>query len=188
MNRRSYIEGHAARVLATAPELESLFIALNLGNVRPDDLGVTNFESILGCCRFRRLKSLILGGFNSTAEELIQFFEGSKDLKQVTIHEHELKAGVWEQVADGMKRSLPNLKDVELNNLMGGLDKKWEATDDGFFNYYGRVEDFFFRDGGNPFTEEAMVAHNCDLGSDDPPPTVNRGGGVGPEERYRMFH
>ena len=80
LNRCAYVGGYVARTLAAATGLESFFINFHWANDGDDDLGMTNFESILGGCQFPRLKSLILASFDSTAEELIRFFKTSKAL------------------------------------------------------------------------------------------------------------
>lgn len=69
---------------------------------------------------------------------------------------------------------------MEVSCLYGGRP----VTCRGGFNVpFMRVRDFFFRNGANPFSEQALLTHDVD-GDEE----AHKDGTVGAEARYGLFH
>lgn len=187
MDHRCYLEGSVARALSAAQNLESLCIRLSCGT--EDHIPVTAFDAIFDeNCQFPKLRSLILSGFNSTLEQLLQFYDISNGLEQLTLQGHTLESKTWEEFATKTRASLTSLKSIELSWVSGGMPSTFGEFSDGEFSLdtFGRVQDFFFRDGANPFSEQALLAHEKDLSEGRE--KVCKSGGLGAEERYRRYH
>lgn len=147
------LEGSVARALSAAKNLESLCIQLGGGTWNQFNKSVTAFGAILDKnCQFPKLRSLILSEFDSTQEQLLDFFDISNGLEQLTLQGHHLKSGTWKEFATKTRESLLSLKDIELSFSYEG----WHHEE--FCDCFGRVQDFFFRDGANPFSEQALMA------------------------------
>ncbi|CAF9935720.1 MAG: hypothetical protein ALECFALPRED_006530 [Alectoria fallacina] len=78
-----------------------------------------------------------------------------------------------------MRESLSSLKDIEISWPYGGRP----VTCRGFNVPFVCVQDFFFRNGANPFSEKALMTHEIDGDGG-----VYEDGTVGAEARYELFH
>ena len=158
------MQPNVAQTLSTAINLESLCIIVDgtsfgpLVEYRPG--GPTAFQEILDDCKFPRLRSLILSGFDSTEAELIEFLGGSSDLQHLTLTHHALGAKEkWESCANKIKATLPSLENITVNALESGYrgplvcvhTHTCSCTD---------VQEFFLQGEANPFS----CAHKQDEG------------------------
>ena len=139
--------------LSVAVNLETLFIEgdfLDEAN-HPDSRSMVS--GVLGGCRFPKLRSLILKMMDSREDELLEFLNTSPCLEHLMLECFPLNFGSWENMADKIRSAL-RLKSVILHILFGGFpNREW---DDDYSFDRRRVEDFFLRNGENPFTEESM--------------------------------
>lgn len=93
------IKGNVAKILAAAINLEQL-------HLESDNKNWPLFESILGGCRFPKLKSLELWYISSTEDQLLDFLRSLPDLKSLTLGGLDLMQGLWEHVMSWIKISL----------------------------------------------------------------------------------
>lgn len=149
-----------ASALSSATNLKSLFIEGDY-EMFYDVLGpVSVFSAILGGCRFTNLRSLLMAKLSSGNIELLEFLRHSPLLNRLTICEFALKEGLWQEVALSL-RAIFQLKRVKFDALIGGISDSYQL---GFGESYSidpqMVEDFFLRNGDNPFTEETVKLWN----------------------------
>ncbi|CAD6590192.1 MAG: hypothetical protein ASARMPREDX12_004223 [Alectoria sarmentosa] len=150
LGTRCYTNGYVSQALSAARNLEFLCLWANVATESINYELITIFQSLLGTCRFPKLRSLILN------------------------------SKTWEELAIKMRESLSSLKDIEVSCLYGGRP----VTCRGGFNVpIVRVRDFFFRNGANPFSEQALLTHEVD-GDEE----AHEDGTVGAEARYERFH
>lgn len=155
-----HVHQNVAKLLRSAVNLQSLSLDLDdqADMIRP---GYSTLREILGRCKYPKLRSLILGYFSSSDEELLRLLKHSKDLQQITIAFHRLVKGSWRRVADWMRASLPQLKHAKLGNLYGGFDEPFESVE--YRDLYEDVGNFLFAHGENPFTTKALEKHQADI-------------------------
>ena len=141
---------------------EILAIAINLEHLQLEfDNESKLFGNILGVCRLTKLRSLELSSIISTEDQLVGFLQSSPGLEILKLKKHNLTQGLWEHVAHRIKNSL-HLHMVHLDNLLGGIPLSWDGFNlDQWWNpfnpeIYRDVDDFFLRDGENPFTKKAF--------------------------------
>ncbi|CAD6590200.1 MAG: hypothetical protein ASARMPRED_004667 [Alectoria sarmentosa] len=140
-----------AKALSAAINLECLFIEGD-GEILYDVPGPMSMVSaILGGCRFAKLRSLILANMTSNENELLEFLRNSPLLEHLTIYQFLLERGFWHEVAVSIRATL-RLKTVMFDALYGGFAEIDQGND--YSHKYLLVEDFFLRNGNNPFTEE----------------------------------
>ena len=164
LNNCSFQEGRVSLALAGAKNLQCLDILTNYRKSWVESKPMTPFQSILGTCQFPKLRSLKLWRLHSTMEELLGFFEASKQLQKLTLCDHRIYSGTWEQAADWMRSSLRGLEEVHLGNLHD--DMEIEGPFGGFTGFTDcsrSIQDFFFRHGPNPLSEKMRTAHRKDL-------------------------
>lgn len=175
-----YVHRNVPELLRAAVNLECLALEAYDHNDAP--VGATSpLQVMLGKCVFAKLRSLILAYFGSTEAELLRLVKHSPGLKQLTLECHDLTSGSWARTATEVRKALP-LKHVQFNQLYEGSPAS--ETKHEYMDYFGGVEDFFLRNGTNPFTKEAIERYEADLESGR---TRNLETQT-PFERYHMFH
>ena len=102
--------GSITNTFAVATQLKSFYLQIKGDMLTPPPM--TLFHSYLQEYIFDKLESLFRDRLDSTAEELLQFIQGSARLKQITLYCHYLRTGAWE-IAAMMIKSSCNLKSVE---------------------------------------------------------------------------
>ncbi|KAL9133874.1 MAG: hypothetical protein Q9175_004947 [Cornicularia normoerica] len=180
--------GWVSKSLSGAKSLQCLYIRANIGDNLDKFKPMTPFQTILGTCQFPKLRSLILNSFESTMEELLTFLGASQQLQQLTLIQHELLSGTWEEAADRMQSFL-TLEEVSLDYVYGGWgpDSAVVEFHEGVYDdYFGRVQAFFSRRGPNPFSEEMLAAQDEDLRKGREALSVDRTAAA--EERYQRYH
>ncbi len=150
LNHDCGTRGVAAGTLSAAINLETLFIEGDDDMLErvPDSTSMC-----LGGCRFRKLRSLTLVNMSSEENDLPGLLRNSPLLDHLTICSFVLNEGTWELLAARI-RAILQLKSVKFDDLYGVVTR------------YGRddfptkieiqpdlVEDFFLRNGKNPFTD-----------------------------------
>ena len=148
------VEKHIAQMLSAATQLKLLCVTLwwdayNIGRYRRGE--PTVFQEILGKCQFPQLRSLILGGFDSTEGELVGFLRGSSRLQHLTLTKHHLrKKGKWYSCADSIKVALPSLEHIFIDEVTSGAD---DVRFDGINHVYSHRDlwRYFFHGKANPF-------------------------------------
>lgn len=139
-----------AGTLSSAINLETLFIG---GYDDMFDYVPNSMSMVLGGCLFTKLRSLSLVNLSSQENDLSELLRNSPLLDHLTIYSFVLNKGTWEMLAASI-RAILQLKSVKFNDLYGVVAQ------------YGRddfrtiieiqpdlVEDFFLRNGKNPFTD-----------------------------------
>ena len=164
--------------LSLAVNLQSLFIE---GDYLAAPTDLTMFRIVLQDCEFPKLRSLILKMVDFEEDEILGFLETSPCLEHMMLEWFTLTVGSWENMVEGIRSAL-RLKSVLLDNIRGGSptfeDSKVYSKD------HHLIENFFLRNGGNPFTEKAM-----DLWTGEDRATKWRAcEDVDFEDRYQMFH
>lgn len=138
-------QANLAKILAGATNLEHLQLEF--------DDGMNQFGNILRVCRFTKLRSLELSSIISTENQLVGFLQFSPGLEVLKLGSCDLTQGLWEHVARRIKKSL-KLHIVQLDNLWGGIPLSWGELELWWDSEILRdVDDFFLRDGENPFTK-----------------------------------
>ncbi|KAL8670797.1 MAG: hypothetical protein Q9168_004677 [Polycauliona sp. 1 TL-2023] len=149
------------QTLKHATKLKSLSIRLAIRNVDWGD--PQSFLAVLHTCVFPDLKTCILSGFKCDSAALLQFLAGSPELEELCIDWCALLDTLfdtWEILAQSLKANMSKLKDVQLRQLIGVLgvfnpndvfEDTFRSSRNMYMNRYGLVQDFFFRDGVNPF-------------------------------------
>lgn len=179
-----------SKALSVAVNLESLFIE---GDEPISELGFSNLtlmSSVLGDCRYPKLRSLILKYIDSRENELLDFLMASPHLKNLTLEWFELIDGSWEVVVERIRSAL-RLKSVMLHRLCDGFPdfaiglNRIDCNDqDTFTNDHLLVENFFLQNGENPFTESAInMWYDKDLTT-----RWEMNKDLDCEQRYHMFH
>lgn len=189
---RSFEEGLVSKALSSANNLRCLYITTRIGDdYDEDNQTMTLFQVILGTCQFPKLKSLILVSLDSTMEELFKFLGASKQLQQLTLVDHELFSGSWEQAADWIRSTL-TLEEVDIADVYGSCDVYGSWKKDSLMldhvwgpskGHFVRVQEFFLRHGPNPFSEEMLAARFGEL-EDARELTCDEAA----EERYQRYH
>lgn len=153
---QSYIDDSSVpRALSAAVNLKSLFIETD-GEIHYESCMWTVWSILLEGCRFPELRSLILLNIDAEEEELMKLLGASPRLENLLLCHFRLSAGLWASVAARMK-SILQLKRVELTDLTDGFLPSLLPEDEFLVNNDHRlVEDFFLREGENPFTEQAV--------------------------------
>ena len=195
---------YLAKTLSAATQLQSLSIEakikprIDLNPLRRE----IKLQSCLTGCSFPQLKHLILVGLSSTSADLLDFFNASPTIQHLTIDLHDLTHGRWDTLLESMRKYL-KLKSVEMTALSGG-GISLSINDLGTYrDMSGSVENFFLRDGENPFTDtnledylgsplneripECYYAKVRDVNSRYLYEPKWMSGGVGPVERYKLF-
>lgn len=155
-----HVHRNVAKLLRSAINLENL--SLNLTN--EPEVGMSEYstlQSILGRCRFPKLRSLTLVLLASSEAELLRLLKHSRNLEQLTIGGHDLTEGLWLRVAAWIRASLPLLNYAEFTSLFGGFEEPWADTE--YADQYGHVGDFLFGQGENPFTTKALEKYDADI-------------------------
>ncbi|KAL8768827.1 MAG: hypothetical protein Q9209_005008 [Squamulea sp. 1 TL-2023] len=135
------------------------------------DRPFANIRVVLLGCVFSKLTTILLEGFEATVTDLLNFTDGSPCLVNLSIWSTCLTSGTWADALDRWKKSLVCLKHVDLNWLIGSMGpdsqtiwlSDWfrdryveERADGGYMNRNGRIQDFFFNGGINPFSVEGL--------------------------------
>ena len=137
--------GVVAGTLSAAINLESLFIeGDNFDDEDVSDLVPSSMPMVLGGCRFTKLRSLSLVHLSSEQNDLPDLLRNSPLVDHLTIRSFLLNDGTWELLAAGI-RAILQLKSVEFDDL-----RDRNESDD-FFMKQDEIEDFFLRNGKNPF-------------------------------------
>lgn len=137
--RRSSLADRSALadVLAQATKLE----ALHLGQASLDNL---ELGEVLDRCEFPKLRICILDWFVSSGEYLLRFLSASKGLTHLGLCYMEFDdSTTWQEFVPKLKERLPLLEKIQL-------------TDEYHFWVGDLIQDFFFRDGPNPFKDNDM--------------------------------
>ena len=153
-------EGLVARALSGAKSLQYLHIRTQIDPLLGNPELKTPFQASLGSCQFPKLRSLILHSYESTMEELLTFLGASEQLQRISLIHYELLSGTWEQAADWMRR-ISTLREADIDHLSGGWgpDSPVALFDNGeYTDNFGHVEDFFLRQGPNPFSDKMLAA------------------------------
>ena len=90
-----FYQRDVARALANARNLECLYISLapDFEHLLRDLNPVNTFDGILGGCKFPKLQSLVLNGFNVDPTELSGFLKSSAKLETLYMHKIILLSG-----------------------------------------------------------------------------------------------
>ena len=177
--RTSCVHRNLPKLLRAAVNLECLAIEVYGWDTVTG--GTSSFNSILGRCKFLRLRSLILAFFDSTEQELLRLLKYSTDLAQLTLDGHTLTSGSWAGLINKLRAKF-SLSDVELDQLFGGFAEPCEDTE--FLDRGGTVEKFFLGKGPNPFTKEAIQRYEDERKSGRTLYQVAEGY----RSRYHRFH
>ena len=175
---KRHVHQNVAKLLGSAVNLQSL--SLDLNDEDYAGMHCSTLREILGRCKYPKLRSLILGYFSSSDEDLLRFLKNSTDLQQITMEWHRLIKGSWMRVADWMRASLPQLKHVELSELYGGFDEPFGGMK------YCDVGNFLFAHGENPFTKKALEKHQADIEAKRE--VVSHNGELGILGAYAKYH
>lgn len=180
-----------SKALSVAVNLESLFIDAEEPIAKSDFDSLIVMSSVLGDCRFPKLRSLILKYMVSRENELLDFLTASPYLKHLTLDAFELVDVSWEVLVERI-RSAVQLESVMLKRLCGEFSDSlinltlidYIIDDSICTNHHRLVENFFLQGGENPFTVEAMnlwygenIATRQETNKD-----------LDCEQRYRMYH
>lgn len=168
-----HVHRNVAKLLSSAINLESLSLKLTIES----EVGISEYstlQSILGRCRFPKLRSLILVSLASSEAELLRLLKHSRNLEQLTIRGHNLTEGLWLRVAAWIRASLPLLKHAEFNSIFGGFEEPWADIE--YADHHEHVTDFLFDQGENPFTTKAL--DKCDADTKAKRQMVNPAGDV----------
>ncbi|KAL8845367.1 MAG: hypothetical protein Q9176_000003 [Flavoplaca citrina] len=134
-----------AKVLSQAESLEILNLAV------VDD--VVYFDDILQGCKYPKLRMCFLSNFESSPQELIEFLSAPEKLTHLRLMEFDLPDLTWEEVVPRLRDILPYLQAIHLADV----DADWQNN---------RIEDYFLRNGPNPFVADSMARDfgnsNCD--------------------------
>lgn len=151
-----YVDDNSvARALSAAVNLKNLFIQ-NDGDIRSTDDTWSFGSVILEGCRFPELRSLILVNIDTEEEKLLNLLGASPRLENLFLCSFALYAGFWASAAARMK-SILHLKNVEITDFSDDLLSSPKVEPQYVFNSDHRlIEDFFLREGENPFTEQAI--------------------------------
>ncbi|KAL8890285.1 MAG: hypothetical protein Q9192_005892 [Flavoplaca navasiana] len=154
----AYRRTSISQTLMHAKNMKNLSIRVVVRNIPGADR--ENITTIFHSCKFPQLKTCILSGFKGDNTLLRQFLAGCPNLEKLCIDWWSLfHVDSWEEVAGGLN-DIVSLKYVQLTRLFGTLGKEGDVTDtlddmygtDGYTNRYGHVQDFFLRNGVNPFS------------------------------------
>ncbi|KAL8885554.1 MAG: hypothetical protein Q9215_006608 [Flavoplaca cf. flavocitrina] len=146
------------QTLMHAQKLKNLSIRVVVRDIPGADQ--QNITTVFHTCVFPELKTCILSGFKGDNALLRQFLAGCPNLEELCIDWWSLfHVDSWEEVADGLK-DFVSLKYVQLTRIFGTLGNEGDVADtlddvygtDGYTNRYGLVQDFFLRNGLNPFS------------------------------------
>lgn len=188
MDADCFRRGLVSHALSGAKNVRCLYIKaiirIDLDEYKP----MTPFQTILGTCQFPKLRSLILSGFDSTTEELLTFLGASTQLQQLTLIHHGLLSGTWEKAADCMRGFLKSLQEVVINNVHDDLAASSPVLNylqGRYMDHFGRVQDFFFRDGPNPFNAESLAAQEQDI--EDGREAIYVNCSAAAKERYQRY-
>lgn len=151
----AYTQGNLAKILAGATSLEQLQLDFEEFEEGP------RFKRILGDCRFPKLKSLELSYMKSTEDEIVSFLGSSPGLEKLKLCYHYLSLGLWEHVTHRIKKFL-QLSSVTLDVLGGGIPQAFDPKDRRFMMSDQIVDNFFLRNGRNPFTKDALEIRKVD--------------------------
>ncbi|KAL8845368.1 MAG: hypothetical protein Q9176_000004 [Flavoplaca citrina] len=146
------------QTLTHARSLKHLSIRVVVRGV--PDADQQNITAVFHTCVFPELKTCILSGFKGDNTLLRKFLAGCPNLEELCIDWWSLfHVDSWEEVADGLK-DFVSLKYVQLTRIFGTLGNEGDVADtlddvygtDGYTNRYGNIQDFFLRNGVNPFS------------------------------------
>lgn len=143
-----------AKAFPGANDLEQLEISTGYDDESPahEEFG-TRFQASLKGFTFPKLQSLILSSIESTEDELIEFLTASPTIGKLELCSYDLTWGSWEHLVERIKAVL-RLKTVSIPEASGGLPELFFHVDD--WSDKNIMEDYFFRNGANPFTKEAL--------------------------------
>ncbi|KAL9629172.1 MAG: hypothetical protein Q9204_005428 [Flavoplaca sp. TL-2023a] len=125
-----------AKVLSQAESLEILNLAI------VDD--VVDFNEILQGCKYPKLRMCLLSNFESSSQQLIEFLSAPEKLTHLKLAEYDLPDLTWEEVVPRLRDILPYLQAIHLADI----DADWQNN---------RIEDYFLRNGPNPFVADSMA-------------------------------
>ncbi|KAL8885555.1 MAG: hypothetical protein Q9215_006609 [Flavoplaca cf. flavocitrina] len=125
-----------AKVLSQAESLEILNLAIVYD--------VVDFNEILQGCKYPKLRICLLSNFESSAQQLIEFLSTPEKLTHLRLMEYDLADLTWEEVVPRLRDILPYLQAIHLADV----DADWQNN---------RVENYFFRNGPNPFVADSMA-------------------------------
>lgn len=158
--RCSYASGNIAKIFSAANHLEQLEICTGETDESPTQMGFcTRFQAFFKGCTFPKLQSLILSCMESIEDEMIEFLAASPGIEKLWLHSYDLSEGLWGDLVERIK-ALLNLKTVSIPTAYLGLPEHFI-----YVEYWGNgniVEDFFLRNGVNPFTKEALEKRLAD--------------------------
>ena len=158
INETSFHERHVASTLSAAINLDCLYISMQsiamLSTRSPHP--TTIFKASLGDCRLPKLKSLVLEGLTSGGKELADFLQASPNLAHLVLRDFMLVLGSWTELVNQMCTCL-SLKNVTLDELSDHQASWWGKV----YQYDAEdLDEFFLRDGENPFTIEAIIRNS----------------------------
>ncbi|KAL8863928.1 MAG: hypothetical protein Q9198_010226, partial [Flavoplaca austrocitrina] len=114
---------------------------------------VAYFCEILRGCKYPKLRICLLSSFELTAEQLIEFLSTPEKLTHLKLAEYDLMDLDWEIVVPRLKDTLPSLQAIHLADV----DADWQNN---------RIEDYFLRNGPNPFVADSMAREFKNSNSD----------------------
>ena len=158
--RHYWSSSTVVRLICTATNLRCL--CLDVYQVEAEKRELTAYMTVLGDAKLPKLKSLLLANFDSSEAQRVTFLRHAKGLHHLGLFTHNFTKGSWERFAARTKTSLA-LKSVQLNDLYGNFDEDGEGDIEQFMNYWDTVEEFYLRNGRNPFSAEALKKYNTDL-------------------------
>lgn len=160
----------AAKTLSAAVNVESLELNLNPADERLESyINPTDFNVVLGCCAFPRLRALVLKEFTFTENEMALFLRSSPVLKELSLEGLKLVSGTWGTLIDMIQATL-RLDSIYLQEPLathsGTPDERalslctrhplFGYTENNDHDFNPGLQDFFFGDGLNPLSSGAL--------------------------------
>ena len=154
--KESLRKGVTAKFLSQARNLQHLF----LGTSESCDNGMFRFT--LGCCRFPRLRILVLQNTGMDGVDLEPFFKGAPKLKRLVLEGCITTVFVAEQLLE-LIRAVTTLEALHMNCVFRDLGNPWDQEESfQYWDYNGDVEKYVLHDGPNPFSAQQLKRYISD--------------------------
>ena len=154
--KESLRQGTMAKFLSQARNLENLFLA----TTESCDKGMFRFT--LGCCRFPRLRILVLKNTGIDGVDLEPFLKGAPRLKRLVLEGCITTGFLAEQLLEQI-RAATALEALHMNCVFRDLGDVWDQEASlHYWDYHGEVEKYLLHDGPNPFSVQQLERYVSD--------------------------